>query len=317
MEGGLSMWKRKDLIGIEELSREEIEVVIETAVSMKDILKRPIKKVPTLRGRTICTLFYEPSTRTRSSFELAAKYLSADTVSIATATSSVQKGESLLDTVKTLEAMGIDLFIIRHSASGVPSFIAKNIKVGVINAGDGMHEHPTQALLDVFTVYEKKGKLEGLKIAIVGDIFHSRVARSNIYAWNKLGSNVILCGPPTLIPPYIENLNVKVTYDLNEAIEDADIIYVLRLQLERQKRGLFPTLREYHMFYGINQERIKKAKKDVLVMHPGPMNRGVEISSEVADSLISVINEQVTNGVAVRMALLYLMLGGKSDENPV
>ncbi len=317
MEGGLSMWKRKDLIGIEELSREEIEVVIETAVSMKDILKRPIKKVPTLRGRTICTLFYEPSTRTRSSFELAAKYLSADTVSIATATSSVQKGESLLDTVKTLEAMGIDLFIIRHSASGVPSFIAKNIKAGVINAGDGMHEHPTQALLDVFTVYEKKGKLEGLKIAIVGDIFHSRVARSNIYAWNKLGSNVILCGPPTLIPPYIENLNVKVTYDLNEAIEDADIIYVLRLQLERQKRGLFPTLREYHMFYGINQERIKKAKKDVLVMHPGPMNRGVEISSEVADSLISVINEQVTNGVAVRMALLYLMLGGKSDENPV
>ncbi|MGC9001473.1 MAG: aspartate carbamoyltransferase catalytic subunit [Dictyoglomus sp.] len=311
------MWKRKDLIGIEELSREEIEVVIETAVSMKDILKRPIKKVPTLRGRTICTLFYEPSTRTKSSFELAAKYLSADTVSIATATSSVQKGESLLDTVKTLEAMGIDLFIIRHSASGVPSFIAKNIKAGVINAGDGMHEHPTQALLDVFTVYEKKGKLEGLKIAIVGDIFHSRVARSNIYAWNKLGSNVILCGPPTLIPPYIENLNVKVTYDLNEAIEDADIIYVLRLQLERQKRGLFPTLREYHMFYGINQERIKKAKKDVLVMHPGPMNRGVEISSEVADSLISVINEQVTNGVAVRMALLYLMLGGKSDENPV
>ncbi|ACK42849.1 MULTISPECIES: aspartate carbamoyltransferase catalytic subunit [Dictyoglomus] len=311
------MWKRKDLIGIEELSREEIEVVIETALSMKDILKRPIKKVPTLRGRTICTLFYEPSTRTRSSFELAAKYLSADTVSIATATSSVQKGESLLDTVKTLEAMGIDLFIIRHSASGVPSFIAKNIKAGVINAGDGMHEHPTQALLDVFTVYEKKGKLEGLKIAIVGDIFHSRVARSNIYAWNKLGSNVILCGPPTLIPPYIENLNVKVTYDLNEAIEDADIIYVLRLQLERQKRGLFPTLREYHMFYGINQERIKKAKKDVLVMHPGPMNRGVEISSEVADSLISVINEQVTNGVAVRMALLYLMLGGKSDENPV
>lgn len=311
------MWKRKDLIGIEELSKEEIEVVIETAVSMKDILKRPIKKVPTLRGRTICTLFYEPSTRTRSSFELAAKYLSADTVSIATATSSVQKGESLLDTVKTLEAMGIDLFIIRHSASGVPSFIAKNIKAGVINAGDGMHEHPTQALLDVFTVYEKKGKLDGLKIAIVGDIFHSRVARSNIYAWNKLGSNVILCGPPTLIPPYIENLNVKVTYDLNEAIEDADIIYVLRLQLERQKRGLFPTLREYHMFYGINEERIKKAKKDVLVMHPGPMNRGVEISSEVADSLISVINEQVTNGVAVRMALLYLMLGGKSDEDPV
>ena len=311
------MWKKKDLIGIEELSKEEIELVVETAVNMKDILKRPIKKVPTLRGRTICTLFYEPSTRTRSSFELAAKYLSADTISIATSTSSVQKGETLLDTVKTLEAMGIDLFIIRHSASGVPSFIAKNVKAGVINAGDGMHEHPTQALLDVFSVYEKKGRLDGLKIAIIGDIFHSRVARSNIYAWNKLGSEVIVCGPPTLIPPYIESLNVKVTYNLDEAIEDADVIYVLRLQLERQKKGLFPTLREYHMLYGVNSERIKKAKKEVLVMHPGPMNRGVEISSEVADSLISVINEQVTNGVAVRMALLYLMLGGKGDEDAV
>ncbi|ACI19064.1 aspartate carbamoyltransferase catalytic subunit [Dictyoglomus thermophilum] len=311
------MWKKKDLIGIEELSKEEIELIVETAVNMKDILKRPIKKVPTLRGRTICTLFYEPSTRTRSSFELAAKYLSADTISIATSTSSVQKGETLLDTVKTLEAMGIDLFIIRHSASGVPSFIAKNVRAGVINAGDGMHEHPTQALLDVFSVYEKKGRLDGLKIAIIGDIFHSRVARSNIYAWNKLGSEVIVCGPPTLIPPYIESLNVKVTYNLDEAIEDADVIYVLRLQLERQKKGLFPTLREYHMLYGVNSERIEKAKKDVLVMHPGPMNRGVEISSEVADSLISVINEQVTNGVAVRMALLYLMLGGKGDEDTV
>jgi len=244
------MWKKKDLIGIEELSKDEIELIIETAVSMKDILKRPIKKVPTLRGRTICTLFYEPSTRTRSSFELAAKYLSADTISIATATSSVQKGETLLDTVKTIEAMGVDLFIIRHSASGVPNFLAKNIKAGVINAGDGMHEHPTQALLDVFTVFEKKGRLDDLKIAIIGDIFHSRVARSNIYAWNKLGSSVVVCGPPTLIPPYIEDLNVKVTYNLDEAIEDADIIYVLRLQLERQKKGLFPTLREYHMLFG-------------------------------------------------------------------
>jgi len=311
------MWKKKDLIGIEELSKDEIELIIETAVSMKDILNRPIKKVPTLRGRTICTLFYEPSTRTRSSFELAAKYLSADTISIATATSSVQKGETLLDTVKTIEAMGVDLFIIRHSASGVPNFLAKNIKAGVINAGDGMHEHPTQALLDVFTVFEKKGRLDGLKIAIIGDIFHSRVARSNIYAWNKLGSSVVVCGPPTLIPPYIEDLNVKVTYNLDEAIEDADIIYVLRLQLERQKKGLFPTLREYHMLFGVTEEKIKKAKKDVLIMHPGPMNRGVEISSEIADSVLSVINEQVTNGVAVRMALLYLMLGGKSYENAV
>lgn len=311
------MWNKKDLIGIEELSKYEIELIIETAVSMKEILKRTIKKVPTLRGRTICTLFYEPSTRTRSSFELAAKYLSADTISIATSTSSVQKGETLLDTVKTIEAMGVDLFIVRHSASGIPYFLAKNIKAGIINAGDGMHEHPTQALLDVFTVFEKKGKIEGLKVAIIGDIFHSRVARSNIYAWNKLGSSVIVCGPPTLIPPCIEDLNVEVTYNLDEAIEDADIIYVLRLQLERQKKGLFPTLREYHMLFGINEERIKKAKKDVLVMHPGPMNRGVEISSEIADSLLSVINEQVTNGVAVRMALLYLMLGGKSDENTV
>ncbi len=311
------MWNKKDLIGIKELSKYEIELIIETAVSMKEILKRTIKKVPTLRGRTICTLFYEPSTRTRSSFELAAKYLSADTISIATSTSSVQKGETLLDTVKTIEAMGVDLFIVRHSASGIPYFLAKNIKAGVINAGDGMHEHPTQALLDVFTVFEKKGKIDGLKVSIIGDIFHSRVARSNIYAWNKLGSSVIVCGPPTLIPPYIEDLNVEVTYNLDEAIEDADIIYVLRLQLERQKKGLFPTLREYHMLFGINEERIKKAKKDVLVMHPGPMNRGVEISSEIADSLLSVINEQVTNGVAVRMALLYLMLGGKSDENTV
>jgi aspartate carbamoyltransferase catalytic subunit len=315
MEGGIMMWDRKDLIGIEELKREEIELIVETAKSMKDILNRTIKKVPTLRGRTICTLFYEPSTRTRSSFELAAKYLSADTISIATSTSSIQKGETLLDTVKTIEAMGVELFVIRHSASGVPLFIAKNIKSKVINAGDGMHEHPTQALLDVFTVYEKKNRLDGLKIAIIGDVFHSRVARSNIYAWNKLGSSVIVCGPPTLIPKDIQYLNVKVTYSLDEAIEDADIVYVLRLQLERQKKGLFPSLREYHALFGVTEERLRKAKKDVLVMHPGPMNRGVEISSEVADSTLSLINEQVTNGVAVRMALLYLMLGGKSDEN--
>uniref|UniRef100_A0A7C3MNP9 Aspartate carbamoyltransferase n=1 Tax=Dictyoglomus thermophilum TaxID=14 RepID=A0A7C3MNP9_DICTH len=309
------MWDRKDLIGIEELKKEEIELIIETAKSMKDILNRRIKKVPTLRGRTICTLFYEPSTRTRSSFELAAKYLSADTISIATSTSSIQKGETLLDTVKTIEAMGVELFVIRHSSSGVPLFIAKNIKSKVINAGDGMHEHPTQALLDVFTVYEKKNRVDGLKIAIVGDIFHSRVARSNIYAWSKLGSSVIVCGPPTLIPKDIHYLNAKVTYNLDEAIEDADIVYILRLQLERQKKGLFPSLREYHALFGVTEERLKKAKKDVLIMHPGPMNRGVEISSEVADSTLSLINEQVTNGVAVRMALLYLMLGGRSDEN--
>ncbi|HPU44534.1 MAG TPA: aspartate carbamoyltransferase catalytic subunit [Dictyoglomaceae bacterium] len=309
------MLNMEALIGIEDLTKEEIELIVETSSSMKDILKRTIKKVPTLRGRTICTLFYEPSTRTRSSFELAAKYLSADTISIASSTSSVQKGETLLDTVKTLEAMGIDMFIVRHSASGVPNFLAKNIKAKIINAGDGMHEHPTQALLDVFTVYEKKKRLDNLKVAIIGDVFHSRVARSNIYAWEKLGSSVVVCGPSTLIPPYVQDLKVEVTYDLDTALEDADIIYILRLQLERQKKGLFPSLREYHMLFGVTPERLRKAKKDALVMHPGPMNRGVEISSEVADSIISVINEQVTNGVAVRMALLYLMLGGKGDED--
>lgn len=309
------VWKRKDLLGIEDLTKEEIELIVETTVSMKDILKRTIKKVPTLRGRTICTLFYEPSTRTRSSFELAGKYLSADTMSISTSVSSVQKGESLLDTVKTLEAMGIDALIVRHSSSGVCHFLAKNLSCSVINAGDGMHEHPTQALLDVFTVFEKKKRLDNLKIAIIGDIMHSRVARSNIYAWKTLESKVYVCGPATLIPPGIEDLGVKVSYNVNETIESADIIYVLRLQLERQSKGLFPSLREYHLLFGITPERVKKAKPDVLVMHPGPMNRGVEISSEVADSTYSVINEQVTNGVAVRMALLYLILGGgKIDE---
>ncbi|PMQ02337.1 MAG: aspartate carbamoyltransferase [Dictyoglomus sp. NZ13-RE01] len=308
-------WNHKHLLGIEQLSKDDILLIIETANSMKEILKRTIKKVPTLRGRTICTLFYEPSTRTRSSFELAAKYLSADTISISVSVSSVQKGETLLDTVKTLEAMGIDAFIIRHSSSGVCNFIAQNVSCSVINAGDGMHEHPTQALLDVFTVFEKKKKISDLKVAIVGDIMHSRVARSNIYAWKTLGNEVVVCGPSTLIPPGIEDLGVQVTYDVDSAIKSADIIYVLRLQLERQKKGLFPTLREYNMLFGITEERVKKAKKDVLIMHPGPMNRGVEITSEVADSKYSVINEQVTNGVAIRMAILYLILGGgKLDE---
>ncbi|MEN2984285.1 MAG: aspartate carbamoyltransferase catalytic subunit [Dictyoglomaceae bacterium] len=309
------LWKHKDLLGIEGLKKEEIELVIETAISMKEILKRTIKKVPTLRGKTICTLFYEPSTRTRSSFELAAKYLSADTMSISVSVSSVQKGESLLDTVKTLEAMGLDALIVRHSSSGVPYLLANNLKCSVINAGDGMHEHPTQALLDVYTVFEKKKRIDNLKIAIIGDIMHSRVARSNIYAWRILGNSIKVCGPSTLIPPGIEDLGVEISYNVDEAIEDVDIIYILRLQLERQKKGLFPSLREYHLLFGITPERLKKAKSDVLVMHPGPMNRGVEISSEVADSIHSVINEQVTNGVAVRMALLYLLLGGgKIDE---
>lgn len=309
------VWKYKDLLCIEGLTKEEIELIIETAVSMKEILNRTIKKVPTLRGRTICTLFYESSTRTRSSFELAAKYLSADTISISVSVSSVQKGESLLDTVKTLEAMGIDALVVRHSSSGVPHFLAKNLTCSVINAGDGMHEHPTQALLDVFTVFEKKKRLDNFKIAIIGDVMHSRVARSNIYAWKILGSEVKICGPSTLIPPGIKDLGVEIDYNVDKVVEDADIIYVLRLQLERQKKGLFPSLREYHLLFGITPERLKKAKPDVLVMHPGPMNRGVEISSEVADSIYSVINEQVRSGVVVRMALLYLLLGGgKIDE---
>jgi len=306
--------KSKDLLGLKDISREEIQLILDTAMPMKDIIQRPIKKVPTLRGRSVINLFYEPSTRTRTSFELAGKYLSADTINIATSTSSVVKGETLKDTGKTIEVMGADVVIIRHPVAGAPHILAKHLKAAVINAGDGAHEHPTQALLDMFTIREKKGRIEGLKVAILGDILHSRVARSNIWGLTKLGAEVRLVGPSTLMPPEIEKLGLRVYHRVEEALDGVDVVNVLRIQLERQQKGLFPTIREYARLFGLNKERLQAAKPDALVLHPGPMNRGVEISPEVADGLQSVINEQVTNGVAVRMALLYLLTGGTTSE---
>jgi aspartate carbamoyltransferase catalytic subunit len=306
--------KNKDLLGLKDISTEEIKLILDTAGPMKDIIQRQIKKVPTLRGRSVINLFYEPSTRTRTSFELAGKYMSADTINIAASTSSVVKGETLKDTGKTIEVMGADVVIIRHPVAGAPEILAKHLKASVINAGDGAHEHPTQALLDMFTIREKKGSLEGLKVAILGDVLHSRVARSNIWGLTKMGAEVRLVGPSTLMPPEIEKLGVKVFHKVEEALEDVDVVNVLRIQLERQQKGLFPTIREYARLFGLNQERLQAAKPDALVLHPGPMNRGVEISPEVADGLSSVINEQVTNGVAVRMALLYLLTGGTANE---
>lgn len=301
----------KDLLALSETSREDIESILSTAQSLKEILSRPIKKVPTLRGKVVCTLFYEPSTRTRTSFELAAKYMSADTVSLAPATSSVKKGETLSDTARNLEVMGVDVVIMRHSVSGSCHFLAKVLDVPVINAGDGMHEHPTQGLLDIFTILEYKSRIRGLKVAILGDVLHSRVARSNIFGLTKMGAEVAVAGPATLLPPEIESLGVKSYNRVEEAIEGADVVYVLRLQLERQTRSLFPSRREYHDVFGLNRERLKYAKEDAIVMHPGPMNRGVEITTDVADSPRSVILDQVVSGVAVRMAILYLILGGK------
>jgi aspartate carbamoyltransferase catalytic subunit len=305
---------RKDLLGLEDLSKEEIELILNTAIPMKDIITRDIKKVPTLRGKAMVTVFYENSTRTRTSFEIAGKYLSADTVNLAVSTSSVQKGESLRDTIKTLEAMGFDLMVIRHAMSGTPHYVARNTCMSVINAGDGQHEHPTQALLDMYSIRDKKGTLEGLKVAIVGDILHSRVARSNIFGLSKFGCEIRVVGPSTLIPPGLKKMGVKVFYVLKSALEGVDVINVLRIQRERQELGLFPSLDEYSNLYMLSEQHLKYAKEDVLVLHPGPMNRGVEISSKVADGLHSVINEQVTNGVAVRMALLFLMMGGSKDE---
>ncbi len=303
--------KSKDLLGLEHMSKESINLILDTAVPFKELFTRSIKKVPTLRGKTVALLFYEPSTRTRVSFELAAKRLSADLINISSSTSSVVKGESLIDTGKTLEAMKVDFVVIRHGMSGAPDVLARNIKASVINAGDGSHEHPTQALLDIFTIRDKKKRIQGLKVAIVGDILHSRVARSNIWALTKMGAKVMLVGPPTLMPPEVSKLGVRVYYNFDEVIPEADIIYLLRVQLERQKQNLFPSLHEYTELYGMTLQRLKMAKKDVLIMHPGPMNRGIEISSEVADSSSSVINEQVTNGIAVRMAVLYLLAGGR------
>lgn len=299
----------KHLLGLQNLSKEDIELILNTAKPFKTLFTRSIKKVPTLRGKSVVLLFYEPSTRTRTSFELAAKRLSADTVNIAVQTSSVQKGESLIDTAKTLEAMKADFIVIRHSYSGTPHLLSKNVNASIINAGDGFHEHPTQGLLDIFTIKEKKGKIKDLKVVIVGDILHSRVARSNLWGLTKLGAKVVLCGPPTLIPLDIDKIfpQVEIEYNLDKAIKEADVINILRVQFERQLEHLFPSVREYSLLYGMNKERLSKAKTDVLILHPGPMNRGIEITTDVADSLNSVINEQVTNGVAVRMAVLYLL----------
>ena len=302
----------RHLLGIEHLEPSDIQTILDTADGLKEILDRPIKKVPALRGRTVINLFYESSTRTRSSFEVAERVLSADSLSIAAATSSVSKGETLLDTAKNLEAMNPDMVIMRHASSGAPHFLARHCRFAVVNAGDGAHEHPTQALLDALTLRQRKGRLKGLKVAIVGDITHSRVARSNLWLLSKMGAQVVLCGPPTVIPPGIEGV-APVTYQIEEAIEGADAIMMLRIQLERMSGGFFPTLREYYRRFGLTEERARRAKKDVLIMHPGPLNRGVEIASEVADGPYSVILDQVTNGVAVRMAVLYLLLGGSPE----
>ena len=304
--------KSKDLLDIKSLDREEINLFLDSAESFKEVTGRDIKKVPTLRGKTVVNLFFEPSTRTRTSFEIAAKRLSADVINFSISGSSMSKGESLLDTARNIEAMSSDFIIIRHSASGSPHMLAQCLKSSVINAGDGSHEHPTQALLDLVTIKEKKGGIEGLKVAIIGDIAHSRVARSNIYGLTKLGAEVRVAGPPALIPAEIESTGVSVFYNLKEALSDVDVIMVLRLQLERQGKNYFPTTREYARLYCLTAERIRDAKEDVMIMHPGPINRGIEISPEVADGLSSVILEQVTNGIAVRMGVLYL-LGGRGE----
>lgn len=303
---------KKDLISLEDLSVAEIEEILTNAKSMKDIIKRDIKKVPTLRGRAVINLFYENSTRTRTSFETAGKYMGADVINVNVATSSVAKGESLKDTAQTIDRMGADVIIMRHPASGAHHLLARNVKARVINAGDGTHQHPTQALLDLFTMLDYKKTLKGKKVAIIGDILHSRVARSNAWVLGEMGAEVWFCGPPTLIPPAAESLGAKVTYKMEEAVKDADVVMMLRVQLERQKKGLFPSAREYAKYYGLNSKKLALAKKDALVLHPGPLNRGLEMTAEVADSSQALIAEQVTNGVATRMALLYRMGGGKA-----
>ncbi|MCD6246457.1 aspartate carbamoyltransferase catalytic subunit [candidate division WOR-3 bacterium] len=307
-------WKRKDLITIEELTPNEINLILDTAEPFKEILRRNIKKVPPLRGRTVLNLFFEPSTRTSASFSIAAKRLSAETMSISTSTSSVKKGETLLDTARNLEAMRVDMVVMRHSCEGAPKFLAERIEASVINAGDGNHEHPTQCLLDLSTLRENIKSFKDLKVLIVGDIAHSRVARSNIWGLTKLGAEVSVCAPPTLLPQNIDQLPVNVYYDMDKAIVDQDVIYLLRIQRERQKAGLFPSTREYMNLFSMDRDRLKKTKDDVIIMHPGPINRGVELDGDVADGKHSVILNQVTNGVAVRMAVLYLLNGGNKDE---
>jgi len=301
--------QQNNLLGLEYLDKKEIELILETARPFKSLFTRSIKKVPTLRGKTVVNLFYEPSTRTRTSFEIAAKRLSADVVNVAVSTSSVVKGESLIDTGKTLEAMKADFMIIRHGMAGAPAVLARNVHASVINAGDGFHEHPTQGLLDLYTIREKKKRIAGLKVLLVGDILHSRVAKSNIWGLMKMGAEIRVSGPPTLIPPTISDLGVKIYYDLDEALAGVDVVNILRIQVERQQENLFPSVHEYIELYQMTKERVARAKPDVMIMHPGPMNRGIEISSEVADSPSAVIYEQVTNGIAVRMAVLYLLSG--------
>src|SRR5512139_1872390 len=304
----------KDLLGIADLTASEISLVLDTAEAMKEVSARPIKKVPALRGKTVINLFYEPSTRTRTSFEVAEKRLSADTLNIAIATSSVVKGETLSDTALNIEAMNPDMIVLRHASSGACHLLARICRSAIINAGDGMHEHPTQALLDAFTIRERKKTLAGLKVAIIGDLLHSRVLRSNILLLTKMGADVWVCGPPTLIPTDVRRLGVTVTSRVDDAVRDADVVMLLRIQLERMEGAFFPSLREYFNVFGMTEARLQFAKPDVTIMHPGPMNRGVEIASEVADGPHSVILDQVANGVAVRMAVLYLLAGGAEHE---
>lgn len=307
----MSEWTKGDLLDLNDLSKEEIEIALETAKSFKEVSTRDVKKVPALRGKTVAMLFFESSTRTRLSFELAAKRLSADIISVSSSSSSVTKGETILDTVKNIEAMNVDLIVVRHASAGIPIILANSCKASIVNAGDGCRAHPTQALLDIFTIKEKLGKIEGLKVGIVGDILHSRVARSNICGLTKLGAEVTVCGPATLMPRGVEQLGAKVTYKLNEVVESSDVLMLLRLQKERQNEKFLPSIREYAKEFGVTKDKLKAAKKNILIMHPGPTNRGVELSAEVADGEHSVILDQVTNGIAVRMAILYLVLGVK------
>jgi aspartate carbamoyltransferase catalytic subunit len=307
-------WKRKHLLDIQSLESEEILTVLETARAFKAVGERAIKKVPALRGKTVVNLFVEPSTRTRISFELAAQRLSADVINFTAEASSLKKGETLKDTARNLEALNADIIIVRHSATGAPHFLSRFLGASVVNAGDGAHEHPTQALLDVFTIRERKGKIEGLNVTILGDILYSRVARSNIWALLKLGAKVTLCGPATLVPRIFEQLGCRVTYDLEQALGNADVINLLRIQHERQRKTMFPSIGEYTSLFGINRSRMTQVRPDALIMHPGPINRGVEIDSEVADGNQSVILEQVTNGLALRMAVLFLVAGGQGPQ---
>lgn len=306
-------WRKKDLLGLWDLTKEEIDIILDMASSFKEISTRQIKKVPALRGKTVLNLFYEPSTRTRVSFEVAAKRLSADVINIATETSSVRKGETLIDTGMNLQALKADIIVVRHNCSGAARMLARHVDISVINAGDGWHEHPTQALLDIFTLKEKLGKIDGINVVIVGDIAHSRVARSNIWGLTKLRAKVTVCAPPMLIPAAIEQMGVEVSHDIDKALENADAVNVLRMQFERDEGGAFPEQLEYFRKFGITKERLEKAKQNIVVMHPGPLNRGIEMSSAVADGANSVILEQVTNGIAVRMAVLFLVSQGKEQ----